>query len=141
MSSTEDQLALRDLMARYVDAVNRYDADAWIATWDEDAEWVLAGNVVSGRDNILALWRQVMESFDFALLMPNACLYELDGDSATGHWYLHEYTRDRSGSGSRLLSRYADSCVRRDGQWSYLSRGYHVMHSGPAELGGDFSRP
>ena len=32
MNSLEDELALRNLMARYSDAVNRVDADAWIAT-------------------------------------------------------------------------------------------------------------
>ena len=44
MTNLEDELALRNLMARYVDAVNRYDADAWIATWAEDGVWNLLGN-------------------------------------------------------------------------------------------------
>ena len=39
MNPIEDELALRNLMGRYTDAVNRRDADAWIATWAEDGVW------------------------------------------------------------------------------------------------------
>ena len=92
MTNLEDELALRNLMARYVDAVNRYDADAWIATWAEDGVWNLLGNPVEGREAILGLWQQMMSSFEYALLFPSSCLFEIDGDTATGHWYIHEYS-------------------------------------------------
>ena len=57
LSNLQDELALRDLMARYVDAVNRSEAAAWAATWAEDGVWSLLGTSVSGRDNILELWQ------------------------------------------------------------------------------------
>ena len=37
MSKLEDELALRNLMARYVDAVHRRDKDDWAGTWAVDA--------------------------------------------------------------------------------------------------------
>lgn len=141
MSNLEDQQALRDLMARYIDAVNRYDEDAWVATWAPDAVWNLLGNPISGRDNILALWRQMMQTFEFAIMMPSSSLFEVDGDTATGHWYLHEYTRDLEGKASTILSRYLDTYVRRDGQWLYQSREYNFIYNGPPDLSGDFTRP
>ena len=140
MNAIEDELALRNLMARYVDAVNRYDADAWIGTWAEDGVWNLLGNPVEGRDNILALWQQMMATFEFALLLPASCLFEVDGDGATGHWYLHEYSRDLEGNRSAILSRYDDTYVRRDGQWLFQRREYGFLYNGPADLSGDFTR-
>ena len=70
MSTLEDELALNKLMARYVDAANRRDGAAWSSTWAEDGRWLLMGMEISGRENILGLWQQVLEGFEFALLMP-----------------------------------------------------------------------
>tara|TARA_R110002072_G_scaffold158723_4_gene309803 strand:+ start:47657 stop:48082 length:426 start_codon:yes stop_codon:yes gene_type:complete len=141
MNSPEDEMALRNLMGRYSDAVNRVDADAWIATWAEDAVWNLLGNPVSGKDNILALWKQMMSSFEFALMLPSTCLFEVDGDTASGHWYLTEYTRDPEGAASTVLSRYTDTYTREEGQWLFQSRDYSFIYNGPADLSGTYTPP
>ncbi len=141
MSNVEDELALRDLMARYVDAVNRYDEQAWIATWAEDGVWDLLGTPVEGRDAILGMWQQMMATFEYALLFPNSCHFEFEGDSAAGHWYLHEYTRDGEGNASAILSRYNDTYVRQQGQWLFKRRAYQFIYNGPPDFSGAFTRP
>jgi len=125
-------------MARYVDAVNGRDEQQWIATWAEDARWSLPGNNVQGRDSIVALWLQLMSGFEFAIMMPSSCLFDIHRDKATGHWYLHEFTRDTNGNAVNALSRYRDSYSRIDGQWLYQSRDYDIMYLGPADLSGSF---
>ncbi|MCB1844302.1 MAG: nuclear transport factor 2 family protein [Halioglobus sp.] len=140
MLTPQDDLALRNLMARYVDAVNRFNADAWIDTWSADGVWNLLGNPVTGRDNVLALWQQMMQNFEFALLLPSSCCYEVDGDTARGHWYLQEYGRDKAGNTSALISRYNDICVRESGRWRYSRRDYHILYNGPPDLSGVFAR-
>ena len=139
MNSIEDELQLRNLMARYTDAVMRRDAEAWAATWAEDATWNLLGNPVTGRDNILGLWQTMMQGFEFAALMPSSCLFQVDGDTATGHWYLHEYTRTTDGDTATILSRYLDSYVRQEGGWLYQSREYNFIYNGPADLSGAYT--
>jgi uncharacterized protein (TIGR02246 family) len=139
MTSPEDDLALRNLMARYIDAVNRNDAEAWIATWAEDGVWHLMGEPVTGREPILALWQQMMANFEFALMLPNSCLFSVDGTAATGHWYLHEYLRDQQGTGITVLSRYQDTYVKQDGQWLYRARHYDMIYSGPGDLSGTYT--
>lgn len=139
MSTLEDTLALKDLMARYVDAVNHYDADSWIATWAEDGVWTLMGMPVSGRDNILAFWHEMMKAFGAVIMLPNSGTFEIDGDSATGHYYLHEYTQDKEGNGSVVLSRYQDSYCKRDGRWFYQTREHTMMYNGPTDLSGSFT--
>ena len=141
MNAIEDELGLRNLMARYVDAVNRYDPEAWIDTWAQDSSWNLLGNPVVGRDNILALWQQMMATFEYALLLPSSCLFDVDGDTASGHWYLHEYSRDLEGNRSTIVSRYDDTYVKQDGRWLFASREYAFIYNGPPDFSGDFTRP
>ena len=139
MHNLEDELALANLMARYVDAVNRRDEAAWSATWAEDGVWNLLGNPVEGRANIVGLWQQMMAGFEFAVMLPSSSLFEIDGDTASGHWYLHEYTRDLEGTASTILSRYLDTYVKRDGQWLFQSREYAFIYNGPADLSGTYT--
>lgn len=139
MNPIEDELALQNLMARYCDAVNRVDGEAWIGTWAEDAIWNLLGNPVSGKDNILALWKQMMGSFEFALMFPSSSLFEVSGDTATGQWYLHEYSRDPEGNASTILSRYVDTYVKQDGEWLFKTRDYQFIYNGPADLSGNYT--
>jgi uncharacterized protein (TIGR02246 family) len=134
-----DEFALRNLMATYVDAANRRDGAAWSGTWAEDGVWSIMGMDITGRDNIHALWTQVLEGFDFALLIPSSGQFEIDGDTATGHWYLQEHTRTISGDVSTMISRYLDQYCRVDGQWLYQSRAYNVLYSGPADLSGQYT--
>ena len=141
MSDLEDDIALRNLMATYTDAVNRFDADQWISTWADDASWNLLGNPVEGKDNILGLWLQMMNSFEFALMIPSTCKFDIDGDTASGHWYLHEYSRDKEGNCTTILSRYLDEYIKIDGQWKFKSRVYNFIYNGPADLSGNFTRP
>ena len=138
MSILEDELALRSLMGRYVDAVNRRDESAWAATWAEDANWNLLGTQVSGKAHIVGLWQQMMAGFEFALMMPSSGLFDIEGESATGHWYLQEFTRDLDGNGSIVLSRYLDSYVKKSGQWLYQSRSYSFIYHGAPDLSGSY---
>jgi ketosteroid isomerase-like protein len=139
MNNIEDEQQLRKLMARYVDAVNRADGDAWKETWAEDGRWALAGQEVCGRENIIAFWHQMMQQFEFAIMMPSSGGFDIQGEQASGHWYIQEYTRDREGNAAGLLSRYRDSYSKIDGQWFYQSRAYDVMYYGPGDLSGSYT--
>jgi hypothetical protein len=138
MSKMEDELALRTLMGRYVDAVNRRDESAWADTWAEDATWNLLGTEVTGKAQIVGLWQQMMAGFEFAIMMPSSGLFDVDGERATGHWYLQEFTRDLEGNGSIVLSRYLDSYVKKNGLWVYQSRRYSFMYHGAPDLSGSY---
>ncbi len=139
MGKRKDERALQQLMARYVDAVNRRDSQAWARTWAEDGTWSIAGMEVTGRQAILDLWQQLMTGFEFAVLMPASSLLEIDGNSATGHCYLQEFTRDLEGERNLALSRYLDSYAKKKGQWYFQRRQYDFIYRGPADLGGEYT--
>ncbi|MGI9287954.1 MAG: nuclear transport factor 2 family protein [Pseudomonadales bacterium] len=139
MTTVEDELDLRRLMDRYIDAVNRRDGGDWAATWAEDATWSLMGKEVSGRDNIVTQWQQMIEGFEFAIMMPSSGSFEVQGDSATGHWYLQEFTRDVGGNAALVLGHYRDTYIRAQKHWLYQTRHYNVIYYGPTDLSGQYS--
>lgn len=139
MSDLRDQLALQQLMGRYVDAANRRDGRTWSGTWAVDGCWNLMGMEVEGRAAILGLWEQVMAGFEFALLVPASHVIEIEGDTATGHWYLQEFTRDLQGEAMQAVSRYTDSYTRIDGDWFFQRRQYDFLYRGTAPLSGDYT--
>ena len=61
----EDELAIRELVALYADAVNRVDEAQWADTWTENAKWSLPLVTVEGKTHIVGLWLQAMPCFDF----------------------------------------------------------------------------
>ena len=133
MSNPADELAIRQLVAAYIDAVNRYNGEDWIATWAEDANWDLMGMKVEGRDAIYQLWQGAMASFEFAIMMLNSGTVHIDGDSATGRWYVTEHIKPKEGDSNLTLGVYDDEYTKRDGQWLFLDRRYHVLYQGPAD--------
>ncbi|MDP6377533.1 MAG: nuclear transport factor 2 family protein [Pseudomonadales bacterium] len=62
----EDRMAIREWVESYNDAVMRFDGDAWAENWRDDAVWSLpAVGEIAGKDNFVAVWRQVMSAFSF----------------------------------------------------------------------------
>ncbi|SVD06310.1 uncharacterized protein METZ01_LOCUS359164, partial [marine metagenome] len=45
------------MVARYADAVNRYDEALWAGTWTVNSVWDLAGMEVEGRKGVVDFWR------------------------------------------------------------------------------------
>jgi hypothetical protein len=137
--STLDELAIRDLNARYIDAVNRYHAGDWAATWSEDATWDLLGNVIEGRDAILATWQGAMGSFEFALMMLNSGTLRLDGQQGTGRWYLTEHLKPGEGDAQMVLGVYDDEYSCASGSWLFTRRSYRIIYQGPPDLSGTYT--
>lgn len=137
--SSADELAIRDLNARYIDAVNRYNQDDWSATWSESASWNLLGMEVEGRDNIVQLWGGAMSSFEFALMMLNSGTLQIDGDTASGRWYVTEHIKPKEGDPNITLGVYDDRYIKEDGQWRFAHRHYNVMYQGAADYSGNYT--
>lgn len=132
----EDRLAIRELLDTYADAVTRCDADAWGATWAEDAEWSLPDypeiGTTSGRAAIVAMWVGAMEHYPGIMFEAWPGSIEIDGDRAT----MRSYTAEVYDQGEQVLrdrGQYDDICVKVGGEWKFKSRTFRNIHrqSGP----------
>lgn len=132
MDTTADELAIRDLAARYIDAVNRRDAEAWGATWSEQGVWEILGNRVEGREPIVAFWNGAMAGFSFTFMMLGSGTLAIEGDRASGRWYLTEHLVGVDGSASMVCGVYEDRYVREQGEWRFAERRYAILRQTPA---------
>lgn len=127
----EDRLAIRELLETYADAVTRVDADAWAATWAEDAEWSLPDypelGTTRGRAAIRAMWVEAMKGYPGIMFEAWPGSIEIDGDRATMRSYTAE-VYDQNGQTHRDRGRYEDTLVKIDGQWLFASRSFRNIH-------------
>lgn len=123
----EDQLAIRALNETYAAAVFRRDAEAWGATWAEDAEWDLMGNRVKGRAAIVAMWQGAMAGFPFASFFVQPGSLAVSGDRAEGVVYTHEVLEQADGAMLRPVGRYTDRYIRTADGWRFAARRYEML--------------
>lgn len=132
--TTADELAIRNLVARYADAVGRRDEKAWAETWTEDGEWHVLGQPAQGRDKVVALWNQLMGGLPFVVQLPSGGIIEIDGDHGRGRWYITEHGRMADGTGMMNIGHYRDDYRRVDGAWYFARRRFDALYMGPPDL-------
>lgn len=124
----DDRLAIRELNDSYADAVFRRDEAAWAAHWHDACSWNLAGTEVQGRSNVVATWRQAMAQFSFVAFFAFPGGISVTGDSATAIIYTSEVLVGADGKLRRVLGRYDDELVKRNGRWLFVRRSYQILH-------------
>lgn len=118
-----DRLALRELIDSYSDAVMRLDAEAWIATWAQDAEWSFRGSVTRGRDDILRTWKAAMADFSGVLFLSQPGRIEVNGDRARMITHTFEHLTAADGKIRLQSGLYHDEAIREDG-WRFARRSF-----------------
>ena len=132
----EDELAIRNLLARYADAVARRDADAWVGTWAPDCVWDLGGGrVTHGQQETLELWRTSIAKYPWVVQVPASGLLELVDGEARGTWYVIEFNNLVDGTGVLHVGHYRDTYTQVDGQWRFATRAFHLMYRGAMDAG------
>ena len=131
----DDESAIRDLVSSYCFAIAERDDKAWADTWAEDAEWVVLGSKVNGREAILAHYQRLVGGVSWVVQHANNGLIELDGDAARGRWQIIEYLQSVKGRGGVNIARYRDDYVRcADRKWRFARRELVTTHVGAADL-------
>ena len=134
-----DREEIAELVALYADGVNRNDMEAWSTIWSEDANYSLMdGMKKKGRDAIVALFVKVMESVESMVQLVHNGTIELDGDSATGRWYVSEQQGLGEGKNFFVIGVYQDRYVRTSEGWKFAERHLDLLYREPrsAEMGG-----
>ncbi len=136
LRAVADDLAIRQIVARYADAVTHANADGWIETWTLDGCWTLAGNASRGHENLLSTWRELMGLFERVIQLPQAGVLEIDGDRGTGRWTVIELGRAASGTSQLTVGTYHDVYRREESGWKFSERRFDFIYTGAPDLTG-----
>jgi uncharacterized protein (TIGR02246 family) len=129
LGTYEDRIAVEDVMARYVWAVDSMDADGYVAVFTEDAIIDSNGSISKGRDEIRKIVTGLIKRRDDnkALGKPTANLYHVISSpritfpkpgEAVHQSYWQTMRRDTDGKMiTAAMGRSEDRLVKRDGKW------------------------
>ncbi|MFZ4720879.1 MAG: SgcJ/EcaC family oxidoreductase, partial [Ilumatobacteraceae bacterium] len=121
-------IALRQLIAKYCDAVVRKDAAAFGDVWSADGVWVLA-KPIEGRDAIQAAFEKLIKGYAWLVQTAPNAVFEVDEatGTATGRVTILEQFKKLKGGNGSLVGVYHDRYVRRHGAWTFAERRIDVI--------------
>ena len=129
LGTYEDRIAVEDVMARYVWAVDSLDPEGYVAVFTEDAIIDSNGNISKGRDEIRKIVTSLIQRRDDnrAKGAPISNLYHVISNvriafpkpgEAVHQSYWQTVRRDKDGKmTAAAMGRSEDRLVKRNGQW------------------------
>jgi uncharacterized protein (TIGR02246 family) len=137
IDSSADQLEIRNLTARFTDAVNRRDADALAALFTEDGEWHVPGvPVAQGREAISGRLAGLLTNFERLIQLTHSGHVDVTDDRATSVWYVTETAKDAAENSFEFTGVYTDSLVRSTDGWRFQLRSFDFLYRAKASLDG-----
>ena len=127
-----DREEITELVARYADGVNRNDMEAWATIWSEDAVYSLSGGLKkNSREEIVALFTKSMASVESMVQLVHNGTIELDGDSATGRWYISEQQGLGEHGNFYVIGVYQDRYLKTAEGWKIAERHLDLLYREP----------
>jgi len=134
LGTSEDRTAVEDVMARYVWAVDSFDADGYAAVFTEDAVIDSNGTISKGRDAIRGIVTGLIKRRDDnkAKGLPAANLYHMvsnvritfpkPGEALHQSYWQTIRRADDGRMIAAAMGRSEDRLVKRNGQWLIQTR-------------------
>jgi len=130
--------AIRQLHARYVDAVWRKDSAAFADCFTEDAEWKIAGMHIRGRVQIGSQFEKFIAPSERVLMFLGMPILEVGKGTAIGRIHVTEYVKRTEGRAARTIGVYYDRYVDEGDRWRFRSRHWNLYYRGPPDLSAPF---
>ena len=126
-----DELAIRRLVDTFCDGVNSRDSALWGSVWDDEgATFCLNGIERAGKDVIVTGFVDGIAAYELLVqVAPNGRI-EIDGDTATGRWYILEIGQLRNGSLSQQVALCRDQYTRTADGWQLRRREVERIYKG-----------
>jgi hypothetical protein len=134
----EDIEAIKKLKAQYCAYCDdNYNPEALASLFIEGGVWDAGegfGKHV-GREAIKAFFRDVSKDITFAAHMVLNPIIEVEGDRATGQWYIIMPATLKETQAAWLLGKYDEEYVKIAGRWMYKSLKANILFFSPYEKG------
>ena len=125
---------IRQLHARFIDAVWRKDNEAFANCFTESAEWKIAGLHFKGRTEIGETIRKLLAPYDRILITLGLPVLDVEGNTATGRIHLSEQAKLSDGSSALTIGVYFDRYVLEEGNWKFNWRHFSLHYRGPNDM-------
>lgn len=132
-----NQLEIRDLTARFSDAVNRRASKEFADLFTEDGEWhVPSVPVAAGREAISTLLDNLLKNFEHLIQLTHSGQVDVTGDEAAATWYITETAADGSDNVFEFTGVYTDKLVKGENGWRFKQRSFAFLYRGKGNSAG-----
>ncbi len=136
-----DKFQIIELAHKFSDTANQKDGEGFKNLWaDEGAMWIIGPPVnfkFEGKATMGANMIAALDQWEFFVQLTTCNVIDVNGNTATARFYVHETANAKSGSGNNNLSFYEDELVKNDGQWYFKTRTYHTIFQSVERQVGD----
>lgn len=137
-SFAEAEAGIRQLHARYTDAVWRQDVAEFGRCFTEDGEWRISGMVLKGRVQIEDMIGRIFQNAERVLMTFRTPLLDVGEGRATGRTYVTEQCTWKHRPPNHSIGRYYERFLEQDGVWRFQWRLFELHYTGPADLTGEW---
>lgn len=129
---------VKQLHARYTDAVWRKDAESFAACFAEHGEWRISGMVMVGRAEIAGTIGRILGRMHRVLFTYGDPVLSL----VDGEWCARVMVNERvawaDGQTNISIGRYYERLVEEAGEWRFGWRLFELHYRGPPDLSGEW---
>jgi len=125
---------IRQLHARYIDAVWRKDAAGFADCFTDDGEWKIAGMHIRGRAELTEKFELLLSTSARVQIIAGTPILEAGDGGAYGRLQITELVQLTDGSSAMTLGVYHDHYVVTDGMWRFRWRHFSLGYRGPIDL-------
>jgi uncharacterized protein (TIGR02246 family) len=129
---------IRQLHARFVDAVWRQDADCFAQCFATDGVWKIAGMDIRGREKLADACKMMLGRCKRIHLITGQPILEIAGNTVIGRLNMTEFSVMNDGSSAMVIGWYHDRYVDEQGRWRFASRHWSFKYRGPPDLSGAY---
>ncbi len=130
---------IRQLHARFADAVWRQDGEAFANCFARDGLWKIAGMEIAGRAKIAEACGAMLGRCSHIHIITGLPIFELVDGGARGRLNMTEFARMQDGSTAMTIGWYHDDYVEENGLWCFKKRHWSMKYRGPPDMTGHFA--
>jgi uncharacterized protein (TIGR02246 family) len=133
-----DRIEIQALTSEFTDAGMMRDLDRLAGLFTSDGAWRIPHGDIAlvGRDEIRAGIERLRGSWEYFVQTTHPGAVVVDGDTAAGRCYVHEFGRFRDGSSHANYAIYHDTYRRTPDGWRFTERVYEMRYVDTSPLPG-----